>query len=249
MSILPRVAVPRFFAPQAAARDTTIELPDDEASHLTRVLRLRPGDSVRIFNGRGDEWSAIIDETSRQRVTVTLQDPAAATAEPRIAITLAAAVLKGEKMDGVVRDAVMLGAAAIQPIITSRTEIARATIEKSRRIARWQRIAVASAKQCGRAVVPAVRAVIALDEALRIGELSLMLAEPTAAAPSRRLREVRPADRATVFVGPEGGWTGDELKGATASGTILLTLGAHTLRADAVPTVALTALRVHWDDF
>lgn len=239
---------PRFFAPLAEASGSTIELPDDEAAHLTRVLRLKAGDELRVFNGRGREWIATIDQANKQIVRVTLNEAVEPTHEPRVAITLAAALLKGDKMDDVVRDAVMLGVAAIQPLITARTEISPTQLARSARIARWQRIAVASAKQCGRAVVPEVRQAVLFAALVDAGERLVMLIEPGNASAARPLRELTPLDRATLVIGPEGGWTAEEVERAAASGAMLVTLGGHTLRADATPLVALTALRVHWGD-
>jgi 16S rRNA (uracil1498-N3)-methyltransferase len=212
-----------------------IELPEDEAVHLVRVLRLSAGDRIRVFNGRGDEWLATVDEAGKRRVSARLDQPSRPAPEARVPITLAVAVLKGDKMDGVVRDAVMLGVIAVVPVVTARTEISRAAIERSERISRWQRIAVSSAKQCGRAVVPDVHAVTQLDAVLRERPPCVMLVEPSASG-------------VTLLTGPEGGWTPDEVAAAGASQARLLTLGPRTLRADAVPIVALTALRVHWED-
>jgi 16S rRNA (uracil1498-N3)-methyltransferase len=239
----------RFYVPEARMGERTIELPADEAAHLTRVLRLTSGDHIRIFNGRGDEWDARVDEAHKHRVTATLGAAVAAAAEARVHIVLAPAVLKGDKMDAVVRDAVMLGAAAIQPIVTTRTEVAAGAIARSGRLARWQRIAVASAKQCGRAVVPDVRAVQRFEDVIREPLATVMLVEPGTAAAARSLRELPASERVLVLVGPEGGWTAEEVQQARERGTMLLTLGPHTLRADAVPIVALTALRVHLEDF
>ena len=244
------MGTPRFYAPNASASGVQIELPDEEATHLTRVLRLTPGAEVRVFDGQGHEWHATVDRVSKQHVAVTLHEAATAAPEPQIALTLALGVLKGDKMDTTVRDAVMLGVAAIQPIITARTEIAATALQKGSRVARWRRIAVSSAKQCGRAVVPAIHAPIALNDAVQVvTEMTVMLVEPTVDAAARVLSEVPATSAATLLVGPEGGWTSDEVRRAEAHGAILMTLGRATLRADAVPLVALTALRVHWGDF
>jgi 16S rRNA (uracil1498-N3)-methyltransferase len=225
-----------------------IELPQDEAAHLVRVLRLAVGDPIRVFNGRGDEWMATVEEAGKRRATARLTEPSTPAPEARVAITLAVAVLKGDNMDHIVRDAVMLGVTAVQPLVTARTEIARAAIERSDRISRWHRIAVSSAKQCGRAVVPDVRPVAQLDEVLRGMPPCVMLVEPSIGIAAATLRDVPAFDRVTLLVGPEGGWTPQEVETAVASGTTLLTLGPRTLRAAAVPIVALTALRVHWED-
>jgi 16S rRNA (uracil1498-N3)-methyltransferase len=167
-------------------------------------------------------------------------------------VTLVASVLKGDKMDGVVRDAVMLGVGSIRPVISERTEIGLPTLARGTRITRWERIAVASAKQCGRAVVPRMLAPLPLDWywAEPAGGVRLMCLEPAAA-----LGEVTPVSAvpkppaaADVIIGPEGGWTVTEVAAAHDSGAILMSLGKLTLRADAVPLVALTALLATWGE-
>lgn len=241
----------RFFVPAADATGSVVAVPEDEAAHLTRVLRLKAGDSVRVFDGRGHEWSAEISETGRGAATVRLREPVAPAREPAVSIVLAMAILKGDKMDDVVRDAVMLGVVSIIPLITARTEIASNMVARSSRVSRWHRIAVSSAKQCGRALVPDVREVRELQElveALPAGT-HIMLVEPASSATFASLRAAPRADDVTLLVGPEGGWDSQEIQAAAAAGIILATLGHQTLRADAVPLVALTALRVLWGDF
>ncbi len=227
--------------------ESVIELPQDEAAHLVRVLRLSAGDRIRVFNGRGDEWVATVDEAGKRRVRARLDEPSAPASEARVAITLAVSVLKGDKMDAIVRDAVMMGVTALWPMLTARTEVARAAIERSDRVARWQRIAVSSAKQCGRAVVPAVRSAVPFDDVLHETPC-VMLVEPSAGVAGCPLRDVPAMDGVTLLTGPEGGWTQEEVTKAVDSGARVVTLGPRTLRADAVPIVALTALRVHWED-
>ncbi len=244
--------LPRFFAPDAgrSAEDPVVVLPAEEAAHLSRVLRLTTGDSVRVFNGRGDEWQATVREVKRQRVVVTLVDKVAAARESRISIALAVAVLKADKMDRVIRDAVMLGVAEIEPLVTERTETSLSAVMRGTRAARWQRIAMASVKQCGRAVVPLVKLAVSLPAWIDThkGTSWLMLVEPGAGAEVRELREIRGSSAVTVMIGPEGGWTSEELQRAAAAGATLVTLGSRTLRADAAPIVALTAFRTLWDD-
>jgi 16S rRNA (uracil1498-N3)-methyltransferase len=168
-------------------------------------------------------------------------------------LTLAQAVLKGDKMDEVVRDAVMLGVSAVQPIVTRRTESTVAALMKGDRVERWRRVALASVKQSRRAVLPDIRMPQTLETLLDepSSTLRLMLVEPGASAdvePVSAMREMpRPAD-AMLFVGPEGGWTEPEWSAATAHGIRLVSLGARTLRADAVPVAAISVLQFLWGD-
>ena len=240
----------RFFVPAADATGSIVAVPDDEAAHLTRVLRLKAGDEVRVFDGRGHEWNAEVNAIRKGTATVRLGAAVEPAREPTIAIALAMAVLKGDKMDDVVRDAVMLGVTSIIPVISTRTEIMSKTVARSGRIARWQRIAVSSAKQCGRAVVPPIHDAMELPNVVesRGSEVRLMLVEPASDPGARTVRALPRSSDVTLLVGPEGGWDPQEIRAAAAADIILATLGRQTLRADAVPIVALTALRALWGD-
>jgi 16S rRNA (uracil1498-N3)-methyltransferase len=175
-------------------------------------------------------------------------------AESGVALTLAQAVLKGDKMDDVIRDAVMLGASAVQPIVTRRSEATVAALMKGARLDRWRRVALASVKQSRRAVLPEIRMPLTLDTALdepAVG-LQLMLVEPSASVTVEPMSVLRhapvPAD-AILYVGPEGGWAAEEYAAAAARGVRLISLGPRTLRADAVPIASISVLQFLWDQF
>ena len=243
----------RFFAPSLDPGDEAVTLPRDEAEHLTRVLRLGVGDTVAVFDGRGHEFLARVASAVRRDVRVQLLSRVEPAAESRVGLTLAQAVLKADKMDDVIRDAVMLGVSAIQPIVTKRTETTVAALMKSARVDRWRRVALASAKQSGRAVLPEIRMPLTLETMLDepVAALRLMLVEPSASAGAERLsviQQVPTPNDATLFVGPEGGWIEPEWSAAAAHGVRLVTLGERTLRADAVPVAAISVLQFLWGD-
>ena len=248
--------LPRFHAPAARASGEVVPLPDEEAAHLTRVLRLTRGDPVRVFNGRGGEFDALVEEAGRTGASVRVGTTRQPAPEARVAITLVQAVLKSDKMDDVVRDAVMLGVALVQPVVSGRAEVTRASLARGGRRDRWQRIAVSSAKQCGRATVPPVLEPFEFEDlvealaAMTLPQPALMLVEPHAGAEATRLSELdlSPQRAATVIIGPEGGWTNGEVERG-ASVARLVTLGGRTLRADAAPVVALAALLTVWGEF
>ncbi|HEX3644872.1 MAG TPA: 16S rRNA (uracil(1498)-N(3))-methyltransferase [Vicinamibacterales bacterium] len=243
----------RFYAPALDAGDETVALLRDEAEHLTRVLRLGVGDTVAVFDGRGHEFVARVASALRRDVRVQIVSRLEPAAEPGVALTLAQAILKGDKMDDVIRDAVMLGAAAVQPIVTRRSETTVAALMKGARLDRWRRVALASVKQSRRAVLPEIRMPLTLDTALDepAGGLRLMLVEPSASVrvePMSALRqEPVPAD-ATLYIGPEGGWAAEECTAAVAKGVRLISLGPRTLRADAVPVAAISVLNFLWEE-
>jgi 16S rRNA (uracil1498-N3)-methyltransferase len=242
----------RFFAPALDPGDVEVDLPRDEAEHLTRVLRIGVGDTVSVFDGRGHEFLARVVSAVRREARVQVLTRVDPPPEAAVAITLAQAVLKGDKMDEIIRDAVMLGAAAVQPIVSKRAETTVALV-RGARLDRWRRVALASVKQSRRAVLPEIRTPLTLESFLADPPpaLTVMLVEPSLAAdaaPVTSLRDLPTPLDAAIVVGPEGGWTEEECTMARARGARLVTLGHRTLRADAVPVAALSVLQFLWGD-
>lgn len=222
-------------------------LPRSEAHHLARVLRLAAGELIVLFDGRGHEWLARVAETGRATVAVDVLEPRTPVPEPPVPVTLGLAVLKGDQMDSAIRDATMAGAAAIAPFVSAHVAVAERAW-RARSLERWERVAIASAKQCARAVVPVIRPVVRLDDLLAgpPAGLRVLCVEP---AQATRVPQGTPLSRpveALVCVGPEGGWTGEELMLAERAGCEMLTLGPRTLRADAAPLVVLSVLWAWW---
>lgn len=255
---------PRFYVPDLDAAAALVPMPDEEAEHLVRVLRLGIGAEVEVFDGRGGLWRVEVVEAGKRSASVRALAPVAPAPEIAVPVVLVISVLKADKMDDVVREAVMLGAAAIRPVISERSEISLSAVEKSQRVARWQRIAVSSVKQCGRAVVPLVAPARSLASYLDepFAGARLICVEPSVGPPlmgghplagdllmggrTVPVQEIAKPDSAHVIVGPEGGWTATELAAALAVGAVPISLGGRTLRADAAPLVALTALLTTW---
>jgi 16S rRNA (uracil1498-N3)-methyltransferase len=245
------VTLPRFYLPDLDPAAGHAMLPEEEAIHLTRVLRLRAGADVAVFDGRGREFRAQVEAAARGRVRVTLLEPIVPAPEMRVPLTLVQAVLKGDKMDSVVRDATMMGVAAVEPIIASRT-IGRGSRDNTR----WRRVAVASAKQCRRAVVPVIAETCTFpDWLIRSAHgLRLLLVEPSTtgtragsdevtAPSSLRVLENHAPGSLALIVGPEGGWSDEEVRQAEQAGCIAVSLGPLTLRADAVAITAIAVAR------
>ena len=241
---------PRFYVPDLDASAARAALPDDEAEHLVRVLRLGTGAEIDVFDGRGGLWLAEVVEAGKRSAAVRVIEPVTPAPELAVYVGLVISVLKADKMDDVVRDAVMLGAAAIYPVVSDRSEISLSNVDKSQRVARWQRIAVASAKQCGRAVVPVVAPAQTFEAYLATPwhGARLICVEPSVGSNVRTVQEIAKLDAAHVIVGPEGGWADAELSAARLHGAVAVSLGGRTLRADAAPLVALTALLTTWGE-
>jgi 16S rRNA (uracil1498-N3)-methyltransferase len=247
---------PRAYAPDLDPSQTIVALSAEESAHLIRVLRLDAGARVLVFDGRGAQYLARITTAAKDRVTLALLEPVPPAPEPRVRLTLAQAVLKGDKMDAVIRDATMMGVSAVIPLITDRTVIPRSAVEMGRVRERWHRIAVASAKQCGRAIVPEIgpperlTALFGAQDAPDVLRLQLIepgaVASATDALPHDGL-PVEPSLAGTLIaIGPEGGWSPEEVDQAREAGWRGWTLGARTLRAESAPLAALSILTYVW---
>ena len=229
-------------------------MPEEEGRHLTRVLRLRIGAWVVVFDGAGRQFLARVESVGAGPVVVRLAARTQPAPESRIAVTLGQAILKRDQMSAVIRDAVMLGVARVQPLITSRTVVPSPVARRRDRVEHWRRVAVASTKQCGRAVVPEVAEPVSLQafvESCRATHRFLLVEPdaPGAAGGDGRTRGLGDAPASAVLaVGPEGGWTAREVEAAMRGEFERLTLGGRTLRADAAACVALAALQVRWGE-
>lgn len=238
---------PRFHLAELDREAGRGALADDEASHLIRVLRLGVGAEIDVFDGRGAMYRAAVAALTRDAVRVTILEAVAPAPEPAVRVTVAMSVLKGDKMDSVVRDVTMMGAAVVQPIVSTRSETSLATLAKAHRAERWQRIAVSSVKQCGRAVVPDIPLPLDLSDWLgrAAAGAALALVEPSAGG-GTLLSDVPRREAVNLLVGPEGGWTPEELSMMANAGVTCVSLGARTLRAETAPMVALAALFEAW---
>ncbi len=239
--------LPRIFAPDLSTATADVTLRADEAHHLVRVRRLGVGQRVRLFDGAGGEWEGRLTIATRDRAIVTIDRQVEPAAEPPVRVTLVIGLLKGDQMDTVVRDATALGVAAIAPLASAHVAVpARAWRDDAARD-RWTRIAIAAAKQSGRAVVPQIGAVRSLDAILDLdpGAAVLVAVEPAASGLPPMSIETAPA-AALALVGPEGGWSANEIAALAARGACAVSLGPRTLRAELAPAVLLSALWTRW---
>ena len=221
-------------------------LPLDEAAHrhVGKVLRLRVGAPLVLFNGDGFDYAAELVSCDRRASQVRIVAREAAGNESPLNLTLFAALLKGEAMDRVVQKAVELGAKRIVPLRTARSEALPADERLSRKLAHWQGIVVASAMQCGRATLPQVEAVRDFADILEDAPGLRWIFSPhdaPAASPQA-------AEAVSVLIGPEGGFAPHEVTAAVNAGWLPQLLGPRVLRADTAATVALARAQAVFGD-
>lgn len=226
-----------------------VSLPTGAAEHAIRVLRLRTGDPVVLFNGDGRDYAGMIEVTGRREARVLVTGTLSAAAESPLQLTLAQALARGEKMDWIVQKATELGVSRIVPLHTERSEVRLDERRAEKRLAHWQAVAIAACEQSGRAVVPDIdppRPLAQWLDSLDVSESPRLALLPES---GQRARELDLSDgRAYLAVGPEGGWGERDLGALRAAQFRSLQLGPRVLRTETAGLAALSVLQaLHGD--
>jgi len=240
--------IPRLYCPQEISGRHIVLAPEAE-HHALRVLRLRAGDDVILFDGSGGEWPGRLREEGR-RLQVELGAWNPIEREAALAVTLAQALPSADKMDWVVQKAVELGVARIQPLEAQRSVVRLAGERAEKRRAHWQQVAISACEQCGRNVLPHLGPLLPLAsylaQAVEQGGLRLLLAP---AGGTRLAALPRPTGPLTLLVGPEGGFDDGEKEAARRAGFQPVTLGPRVLRTETAGLAAIAAVLALWGDF
>lgn len=246
----------RFYAPPIAFSQDgqSATLSADETRHLRDVLRLRMGDEAYVFDGEGKEFRGSVSDTDRSSSVIRIIEEAQPLSpESPLNLTLAVALLKGEKFDVVVQKATELGAGCVVPLITSRADVRIHNPEDAqKKQARWQRIALEATKQCGRAKLMKIDPPISFAEFVArppvnlavSDELCLMFSEREGISLANAIDSIEQPSSVKAIVGSEGGWTDEEIQQASTAQWKVVTLGGRTLRAETA-AIAVAALLQH----
>jgi 16S rRNA (uracil1498-N3)-methyltransferase len=222
-----------------------VTLGPDEARHLRDVLRLKAGDEVYVFDGRGREFRCVVSTSKRDTAELRIEaEVEPAKSESHLQLNLCVALLKGEKFDLVVQKSTELGVKKITPLLTRFADIhLRDASDATKRVARWQRIALEASKQSGRAFVPEISLPVDFEAALDVDGLGVMFSERDGESLEHLTSQPAPQS-VTVLVGSEGGWSDKELEAARARNFHVITLGGRVLRAETA-AITVTALLQH----
>ncbi len=244
------MSAPRFYCSPPLPQGVDAELPPEAAHHASRVLRLREGDAVQVFDGLGDASDATIASISGKRVLLGDLRACVRQAVPALPIVLAQAMSSSEKMDWVVQKATELGAAEIVPVQTQRS-IARLTGERAeKRVEHWRNVAVSACEQSGRNVLPRLHAPQELASWLQemrgqAGSKYILLPDGAGSLKD----QARPEGPVTLLIGPEGGFTREEADMARQAGFVPILLGPRVLRTETAALAGIAALQTLWGDF
>lgn len=240
--------ISRFYTPAVLAPGGSVDLTPEAAHHAVRVLRLKPGDEVVVFDGSGGEWTARIVRM-KPTVHVALEHFDPATRASRPPITLVQALPSADKMDWIVQKSVELGVATIQPVAAKRSVVRLSGEKMERRQQHWRNVAIAACEQCGANVVPAIAPLVELPRYLadsRAPDELRLLMLPDAAQDLRELP--RPQGRVAVMIGPEGGFEDTEIEIAQLAGFAAVRFGPRVLRTETAGPAVLAAMMALWSD-
>ena len=219
------------------------------ANHITRVLRLRNGDALTVFDGSGGEFGARIEEFRKDTVVVSVEDHRALDRESPLPLTLAQGISRGERMDWIIQKATELGASRIVPVFTQRSVVRLDDKQAERKLQHWRAIAVAACEQCGRNRLPDLVTPVdffaVLPESVTQGTTRLLLS-PSGALRIDDLRDIHTG--VTVLIGPEGGLDEVEQEAALQAGFKAVRMGPRVLRTETAAIAALTILQRYFGD-
>ncbi|WP_455211054.1 16S rRNA (uracil(1498)-N(3))-methyltransferase [Kaarinaea lacus] len=246
--------IPRIYLAEPLTVGQEIQLDSQATVHVARVLRLREGDNVVVFNGQGGEYHGILRRLDKRAASVELQNFVGVDVESPLQIILAQGISRGERMDYTVQKAVELGVHSIVPLQTERTVVNLNDERKERRRQHWQTVVYSACEQSGRNFVPSVQPVIKLSNWLQTFS-TLAAGNKNKFVLNHRVKfgvDAMPVDAHLpiyVFIGPEGGLTAEEISQAEQTGFESVSLGPRVLRTETAALAFLSVLQAKWGDF
>jgi|LSQX01.2.fsa_nt_gb 16S rRNA (uracil1498-N3)-methyltransferase len=243
----------RFYVDKSKIQGEWVRITGEDVKHITKVLRLSPGDPVVICDGDNTDYEGVIERTGKDEIKVRLGNASRSGTEAAMEMVLYQAIAKGTKMELIIQKGTELGVAAFVPVITSRTVVRlEGRNDTPKKLQRWQRIAMEASKQSGRGRIPDVRSPMDFDQALEeMTGYSLALL-PHAGEGGLTIDAIPGgvgdyADIA-VMVGPEGGFSDDEIKRARDRGIEIVSMGPRTLRTETAGMVIAAILMYRFGD-
>jgi 16S rRNA (uracil1498-N3)-methyltransferase len=235
----------RIFVDGPLAEGTSLPLPEAAARHVGQVLRMRAGEPLTLFDGRGGEYAATVLTVERREVVVRIGAFDPVDRESPLRLTLAQCVSKGDRMDYTIQKAVELGVTAIVPLLSARSVVKLDAERWDKKLDHWRGVVASACEQSGRTRLPPVAPVQTLNTWLPQSSGLRLLLAPGAA---QRLKSLPPVQQATLLVGPEGGLGDDETAAAVRAGFVALGLGPRVLRTETAGVALLAALQAQCGD-
>jgi 16S rRNA (uracil1498-N3)-methyltransferase len=241
--------IPRLYIPEVAASGGIVTVTGQTAHHVIKVLRLRPGSAIRLFNGHGAEWDAVLLESNRSEIRLEVCSPVEAIAASSLSITVAQGIARNDRMDFILQKSVELGVSSIQPLWMQRCQPRLRNERLEKRMQHWRGVIINACEQCGRSTLAELynpENYTGWISKQNPSALGLML-QPES---TQVLNDHPPQGRdIVVLVGPEGGLTTEEQRLAELSGFTGIRLGQRILRTETAALSALASMHTLWGDF
>ncbi len=231
------VSIPRFFVKSDIKLSQIVLLQKEQNLHLAKVLRKKEGDLITLFNGMGPEYSGKILKTSSERTEILITSLSLETRTPEIKIHLGLCILKKDAMNRSISRCTELGVNEITPIISEFCAVPEKLIEK--RLINWQKIAISASEQCGLNLIPHINPVCRMREWIFKTDGEKLMALQSGNKLENNFFE---SNSASLLIGPEGGFSPDEIKYTNNDHVKKISLGKRTLRAETAPIVAISLI-------
>ena len=240
--------IPRLFIDSELNENTTIALPDSTFQHVCKVLRLKSGHPIRIFNGKGGQFHAELCDVEKRSANIAISHFEPLENESPIQVTIGQSLSRGERMDYAIQKSVEAGVYAIQPLFSERCEVKLQDNRAEKRQQHWQQVAISAAEQCGRGIVPVVHSPILLTDWLdNCNDMLRFTLHHHCAKPINQHKKPD-NNKVALLIGPEGGLSEKEVQLSENKGFNAITLGPRVLRTETAPVIALSVINTLWGD-
>ncbi len=241
--------IPTIYTQTDLTVNIETELETSSAHHIANVLRMKQGDKVRLFNGNGFFFSATITQSSKKHVSVLIDSSEKSLTESKLHTHLGQVMSRGDRMDYAIQKSTEMGVSEITPLMSERCELKLKAEREDKRLAHWQQVAISAAEQCGRATVPKVHPVSALEDWLAQQSpkgLSFVFHHRD----TQSLTQIHTAPtHVNLLIGPEGGLSEAEIEQAKKANFMACTFGPRVMRTETAPVACLSVLQWLWGDF
>ncbi|MGJ0624294.1 16S rRNA (uracil(1498)-N(3))-methyltransferase [Xenorhabdus bovienii] len=239
--------IPRIYHPEQLSVETEIYLSDEAANHVGRVLRMSNGQPLQLFDGSNQVFDAVLIETNKKTVKVSITDGKLSDHESPLNLHLGQVMSRGEKMEFTIQKSVELGVNTITPLLSERCGVKLDAERLEKKLQQWKKIVISACEQCGRNRIPEIRPVMSLEAwcAENDGSLKLNL-HPRASQSINTLP--LPVEKVRLLIGPEGGLSAEEIEMTANHQFTDILLGPRVLRTETTALTAITALQVRFGD-
>ncbi|MCL9780904.1 16S rRNA (uracil(1498)-N(3))-methyltransferase [Vibrio sp. S4M6] len=239
--------IPRVYHPNKIEQLGQLPLSDDAAGHIARVLRMKVGQHIILFDGSGFEYPSVIANVAKKQVDVDIQEKVHKDIESPLDLHLGQVISRGEKMEFTIQKSVELGVNTITPLLSERCGVKLDEKRFEKKLQQWQKVAISACEQCGRNTVPTIRPIMSLEDWCREESEALKLnLHPRAKYSINTLPNA--SNKIRLLIGPEGGLTSDEIDMSRSQNFEETLLGPRVLRTETAALTAITALQVRFGD-